>query len=295
MTYIFFAQISATAVAACTAAFMAVSLYIALPAKWLCEYGEEAGPQHKKANRCRRKHLSRFAIMMYLFVMIFPMAGACLADYGAAGAVDNVNTIFAERHSRSVILQSISEERPQPGEVTEYEADLKAERLDHPALWICAGPAAVRLLYFVMISVLLAAAALSDIDYCIIPDQLSAGVAALAALYAAVCGSPAGAASGAAGAACLILLSALLGRIVSGQEAFGMGDVKLMAACGAAAGSPGGDWMTASAVFFSASVISSAVWFALLLIFRKSEPGASHPMAPWIAASAAAVLSAELT
>ena len=151
-------------------------------------------------------------------------------------------------------------------------------------------------LYFITAAVILSSAALSDVDYCIIPDQTCAAAAALGVVYAAAAGSIKGAALGAVFTAGLIILSALLGRLVSGQESFGMGDIKLMAACGAiVSGAARGAWLTSAAVFFSMSVILSAVWFAVLMLFRKADLGTSRPMAPWIAVSALAVLSAELS
>lgn len=257
MAYIFFA---AAAAASYLAARLSVRLYLSLPPAWLCEYGEEAGILQAKENRCRRKHLARAVITAVIFLLIQPMVWE--AEAAAGGCADAI------------------------GVLPVYDAAL-ANTLLSPI---------VNSLYFVTIAVILSSAALSDVDYCIIPDQLSAAVAVLGSVYAASAGSIKGAALGAVFAAGLIILSALLGRMVSGQESFGMGDIKLMTACGTIVSGPARSaWLTSAAVFFSISVILSAVWFAVLMIFRKTDLRTSRPMAPWIAVSALAMLSAELS
>ncbi len=138
-------------------------------------------------------------------------------------------------------------------------------------------------------------AVLSDCDYRIIPDQ-SAG--AMLFLGAVICAARPEAsirnfAGGGALALCLMLLSAVLGRLAAGQAGIGTGDVKLMTACGACIGaSHAGGWVSAVLVFYTISILSGACWFCALLLLRKAHYGDMRPMAPWIAASALLCLAA---
>ena len=253
MTYIFFALLSAAAAAA--AACAAVRMYAVMPSGWLCEYGEEAGPAQESANRCRHRHAARIVIAVYLFLLL-----------------TNMHIRAADRQGSFCVI-----------------AGKLPESCDANA--IISSIAYV--LYFLLESVFLTAAALSDIDFCIIPDQMCAAAAASAVIYAAAAGSLKNAALGAAAGTALILVSAVSGRIISGREAFGTGDIKLMAACSAAvSAAERQDWLTAPVVFFSASVILSGIWFSLLLLFKKKKRTDALPMAPWIAVSALAVLAA---
>lgn len=162
----------------------------------------------------------------------------------------------------------------------------------------------------------LLAAALSDAEYMIIPDQLLVIVLAAAFLSAAgegvaeqfsadslqclvglpagggsaelTCGSDffrataASAAGGvrdaAAGAACCGAL-ALISSLcaASGKSAIGAGDIKMLTVCGALSGAPG-----RAALIFSASVLFSAAFISFGIILKKIRPSSFIPMAPFI-------------
>lgn len=78
----------------------------------------------------------------------------------------------------------------------------------------------------------------------------------------------------------VMLLCALFGRLVSGEEAMGMGDVKLMAAAGLAMGPVG----TAAALIFAAVV--SGVYFAWGVVRKKWGKKDKKPLAPFLSAGA---------
>ena len=163
--------------------------------------------------------------------------------------------------------------------------------------------------------VFLAAAAFSDMDYMIIPDQLlwAAAACALAGACARGCGDAgglaafwggrahlaggsagflgewAGAAAGRlAGAAMgtiagggLMLISTALSSVFYGSGAIGAGDIKMMFVCGALAGSP-----EKAVIVFAAAVMSSALFISAGIITGRLHSGSFVPMAPFIALAA---------
>ena len=141
------------------------------------------------------------------------------------------------------------------------------------------------MLFVSAVLVLLTAASLSDTDYMIIPDQICAAVAAAGITANGVSGAFFGAAS----AGALMLLGTLAGKLFSGSESVGMGDLKLLTACGAVAGS------TESGVFlFCVSMLSSALFFAAGMLTGRIKYGDSCPLAPWISVSLIILLLSKL-
>lgn len=130
--------------------------------------------------------------------------------------------------------------------------------------------------------VFLAAAAFSDMDYMIIPDQLlwAAAACALAGACARGCGL-AGAAMGAITGGGLMFISTALSSVFYGPGAIGAGDIKMMFVCGALAGSP-----EKAVIMFAAAVMSSALFISAGIIIRRLHSGSFVPMAPFIALAA---------
>lgn len=228
-----------------------LAIYMRLPARWLCEYGEDPEPAHEPAHRCGGTPAGR--------------------RVRAAAAASATLVCLA--------LQAI----PVP-----FLPDVPASQ--------GYSPAQAALLTIILIC--LVVAALSDVDYLIIPDQIPAALlvlavircAAVPAVSVAVMGAwsqaPATfaegilqALSGAALAAGAMLLAALPSRLICGSGALGFGDIKLLAACGAVVGASG------ALLMFVITVFSSAIFLAAGLVAGRFELRSAHPMAPWIAAA----------
>lgn len=121
---------------------------------------------------------------------------------------------------------------------------------------------------------------IADAKYMIIPDQAVIALAVCAVgfvnyhsnpidmLYGALCGGG------------VMLLMAILGRLISGKEAMGFGDVKLMAALGFITGLKG-----IIVITIGMSVIS-AMAFAVLIAVKKVKRTDSKPLGPYISAAA---------
>lgn len=162
-------------------------------------------------------------------------------------------------------------------------------------LWFPA-PEPRELLFLIAAAIILFPAALSDADYFIIPDQTCLAALLLALLKSVSSAGLSGLAAAAGGGVlcgAMSLLASWLGRLVSGADSLGMGDVKLLSACGALASSaaPSGLWMTASCSVYIGSVLSSAVWFSALLLCRRARYGDVRPLGPWIVLSTLLVLA----
>ena len=122
---------------------------------------------------------------------------------------------------------------------------------------------------------------IADAKYMIIPDQAVIALAVcsvgfvnyhsnpLDMLYGALCGGG------------VMLLMALCGRLISGKEAMGFGDVKLMVALGFIAGFRG-----IVIIIIGMSVIS-AMAFLVLIAMKKIKRTDSRPLGPYISAAAA--------
>ena len=118
-------------------------------------------------------------------------------------------------------------------------------------------------------------AVLSDLDYCIIPDQVC-----LSALITAFLKG--------------LLTSGLSGlKTAAGIDCIGMGDVKLLTACGALVASFAVPelWATAACTVYIFSILSSAVWFSILLLGRQVQYGEARPLAPWIVFSTLLIIA----
>ncbi len=144
-----------------------------------------------------------------------------------------------------------------------------------------------RILFLSVVSLILFPAALCDADYCIIPDQsclLALLTAFLTGIYTDGLAGCVTAAGGGLLSGTMMLLASLFTRLASGKEGIGMGDVKLLTACGSLAASAAGpgSWMSASCCVYVFSILSSAVWFAFLLLCRRARYGDARPLGPWI-------------
>lgn len=228
------------------AAVSAAWLYMAMPARWLCEFDELPGEMHMSGFRGAGSMLARSARVLIVFL-------AAVYAFLMGGSV-----------------------------------------------W---GGVAV---------VFLAAAAFSDMDYMIIPDQMM--WAAAACSLAGACeggwradagsfggnmgcahfaGGRAGLFEGWTGPAAaetlctvegaltgggLMLVSAVLSAAFYGAGAIGTGDIKMMLVCGALAGSP-----EAAAVMFAAAIMSSALFITAGLLAGHLKSSNFVPMAPFIA------------
>ncbi len=129
----------------------------------------------------------------------------------------------------------------------------------------------------------LAMIALSDVKYCIIPDELI-----IAGCVFAVIGALPGVLSGDSwqqwlspifGAAIgggIIFSVNLLGRIFYKKDALGMGDLKLMIICGIACGTTG----TVIAVL--AGILAAGVFYAACILLRKVRSDAYLPLGPFL-------------
>ena len=244
------ARFAAAAMGAAVVSAAARGLYMALPARWLCEFDEAPCELHMAGFRgavgAPGRACKAFVVFMAAFY-VFAVAGG--------------------------------------------------------PLW---GGAAV---------VFLAAAAFSDMDYMIIPDQLlwAAAACALAGACARGCGDAgglaafwggrahmaggsagflgewagaaagrlAGAAMGAITGGGLMLLSAVLSSVFYGAGAIGAGDVKMMLVCGALVGAP-----EKAVMMFAAAVISSALFITAGLAAKRLTNESFIPMAPFIALAA---------
>lgn len=129
----------------------------------------------------------------------------------------------------------------------------------------------------------LAMIALSDLKFCIIPDELI-----IAGCVLAVIGALPGVLTGVSwqqwlspifGAAIgggVILAINLVGRIVYKKDALGMGDLKLMLICGIACGTAG------TVIAILAGILSAGVFYAACILLRKVRSDAYLPLGPFL-------------
>lgn len=133
--------------------------------------------------------------------------------------------------------------------------------------------------------------AVSDIKFCIIPDELIiagcvfAVAAAMPHIFTAEGFvnklSPV---FGAAIGAGIILGINLLGRLLYKKDALGMGDLKLMTVCGMACGA-GGTLMA-----LAVGIIAAAVYFAVGMAMRRVRQGDYLPLGPFLVAGTLFIL-----
>lgn len=136
---------------------------------------------------------------------------------------------------------------------------------------------------FCLFSAVLIMIALSDIRFCIIPDELiiAGCILSAAAVFPDILSGPDWAVRlapvlGAAVGAGIILAINALGRLLYKKDALGMGDLKLMVVCGIACGPSG----TAMAIL--CGILGAGIWFAVG-IARKRVSGESYmPLGPFL-------------
>ena len=88
-------------------------------------------------------------------------------------------------------------------------------------------------------------------------------------------------AKGALASGGLMLMSAALSSVFYGSGAIGAGDIKMMLVCGALVGSP-----EKAVMMFAAAVMNSALFISAGIIIRRLHGGSFVPMAPFIALAA---------
>lgn len=124
---------------------------------------------------------------------------------------------------------------------------------------------------------------LSDIRFCIIPDELIIAGCILATIgvfpdiltgsdWAARLSPVLGAAVGAG----VIFGINCLGRLVYKKDALGMGDLKLMAVCGIACGAVG------IAIALLVGIFAAGVWFAVGIVLKRVSSEEYMPMGPFL-------------
>lgn len=132
-------------------------------------------------------------------------------------------------------------------------------------------------------TVVLAMIALSDLKFCIIPDELIIAGCVFAVIGAMPCVltgegwqqwlSPI---FGAAIGGGVILAINLVGRIVYKKDALGMGDLKLMVICGIACGTAG------TVIAILAGILSAGLFYAVCILLRKVRSDAFLPLGPFL-------------
>lgn len=124
---------------------------------------------------------------------------------------------------------------------------------------------------------------LSDIRFCIIPDELIIAGCILATIgvfpdiltgsdWSARLSPVLGAAVGAG----VIFGINCLGRLVYKKDALGMGDLKLMAVCGIACGAVG------IAIALLVGIFAAGVWFAVGIVLKRVSSEEYMPMGPFL-------------
>lgn len=121
---------------------------------------------------------------------------------------------------------------------------------------------------------------IADAKYMIIPDQAVIALAVCSVGFVNYHSSPLDMLYGALCGGGVMLLMALLGRLISGKEAMGFGDVKLMAALGFITGLRG-----IITIIIGMSVISTMA-FTVLIAMKKIKRTDSKPLGPYISAAA---------
>lgn len=240
-------------------AWTGLLIYLNLPAHWLCETGENPLEKHLPRNRCPRRLTALLIMTVVTAFLLLTVCGADLYDL-----IEPDSLLFSE-----------------PDSPFFSESESAGRR-------ILAEPAVpAKVLFLLTAELLLLPAALCDMDYCVIPDQSCAGALFLALIggfFFRGAGGLAAALAGALFCGLMMLLSSGLSVLFSGKEGMGMGDVKLAAAGGALAASAAdpGMWFFESGSVFVSSVLLSAVWFSILLLFHRAQYGDARPMGPWI-------------
>lgn len=198
----------------------AVKLYRRVPAKWVCDAGEEVREAHMPH---MRKHGHAAGIGCAAAVTLLLLKDIFFGTFAPAAAALSISALIA-----------------------------------------------------------LAAAAQCDIQYQIIPDQASVFLLAAGLLRAVfsplspVLPALSESISGSAAGFLTMVFCAVLSRLLCRREGIGMGDVKLIGACGALVG--------INQIFYLIliSSLTGAVFAACAILFRRSDIYSTYPMAPWI-------------
>ena len=134
-----------------------------------------------------------------------------------------------------------------------------------------------------LFSTVLVMIALSDIRFCIIPDELIIAGCLLATIGAfpgilsgETWGEKLSPIFGAAVGAGIILAVNGLGHILYKKDALGMGDLKLMAICGIACGAAG------TAISMLVGIFAAGFWFAFGIILKRIRSEAYMPLGPFL-------------
>lgn len=125
--------------------------------------------------------------------------------------------------------------------------------------------------------------ALSDIRYCIIPDELiiAGCVFATVSAFPGILSGPDWSTRlapvfGATVGAGVIYAINLLGRILYKKDALGMGDLKLMVVCGIVCGPVG------TAIAMLIGVFAAGIWFAAGIAAKKVQSESYMPLGPFL-------------
>ena len=124
---------------------------------------------------------------------------------------------------------------------------------------------------------------LSDIRFCIIPDELIIAGCLLAtvAVFPDILAGPDLVTSlspvfGALIGAGVIFLINCLGRLIYKKDALGMGDLKLMAVCGILCGTTG------TVIALLVGIFAAGIWFAGAMVLKKVRSEEYMPLGPFL-------------
>lgn len=134
-----------------------------------------------------------------------------------------------------------------------------------------------------LLSVTLVMIVLSDVRFCIIPDELiiAGCIFATVAVFPDILTGPDWATRlspvlGAAVGAGVIFGINCLGRLVYKKDALGMGDLKLMVVCGIACGAVG------TAIALMVGIFAAGAWFAVGILIKRVRSEEYLPLGPFL-------------
>jgi prepilin signal peptidase PulO-like enzyme (type II secretory pathway) len=141
-----------------------------------------------------------------------------------------------------------------------------------------------------LLSAVLVMIALSDLKFCIIPDELIIA-GCLFALIAGLCSVFSGSiwqerlspVFGAAIGAGVIFLINLVGKLIYKKDALGMGDLKLMAVVGIACGTVG------TVYAFLAGILLAGIFFTVCILLKRTRREEYLPLGPFLVLGALCV------
>ena len=134
-----------------------------------------------------------------------------------------------------------------------------------------------------LFSVAMVMIVLSDVRYCIIPDELiiAGCVFATVGVFPEILAGPdwstrLSPVMGAAVGAGVIFGINCLGRLLYKKDALGMGDLKLMAICGIACGAVG------TAISLLVGIFAAGIWFAVGMVLKRVRSEEYMPLGPFL-------------